>query len=43
MAPREEFVWETDVDTASLTEPRQQLKASVFEGKLHVHINDQTQ
>jgi hypothetical protein len=43
MAPREDFVWETHVDTASLTEPRQQLKASVFEGKLHVHINDQTQ
>ncbi|WIA08105.1 hypothetical protein OEZ85_007567 [Tetradesmus obliquus] len=41
MAPREDFVWETDVDTASLTEPRQQLKASVFEGKLHVHIKDQ--
>ncbi|KAF6253553.1 hypothetical protein COO60DRAFT_1463124 [Scenedesmus sp. NREL 46B-D3] len=42
MAPREDFVWETDVDTASLTEPRQQLKASVYEGKLHVHIINKT-
>eukprot|EP00882_Tetradesmus_deserticola_P026087 GHRQ01028710.1.p1 GENE.GHRQ01028710.1~~GHRQ01028710.1.p1 ORF type:complete len:369 (+),score=160.21 GHRQ01028710.1:230-1336(+) len=42
MAPREDFVWETDVDTSTLTEPRPQLKASVFEGKLHVHITDRT-
>eukprot|EP00882_Tetradesmus_deserticola_P003457 GHRQ01003656.1.p1 GENE.GHRQ01003656.1~~GHRQ01003656.1.p1 ORF type:complete len:369 (+),score=164.73 GHRQ01003656.1:237-1343(+) len=42
MALREDFVWETDVDTSTLTEPRPQLKASVFEGKLHVHIIDRT-
>lgn len=41
MAPREDFVWETDVDTAALNSPQDQLKASIFEGKLHVQVNDQ--
>lgn len=43
MAPREDFVWSADLDTTSLTDPQKQIQASVFEGKLTVNINDNTQ
>lgn len=43
MAPREDFVWSTDIDTSSLSDPMEQIKASVFEGKLSVDINGNTQ
>lgn len=43
MAPREDFVWSTDLDTTSLTDPQKQIQASVFEGKLTVNINNNTQ
>lgn len=43
MSPaREDFNWQADVDT-SLTDPKDQIKVSVFEGKLTVVINGDKQ
>jgi hypothetical protein len=39
MSPREDFVWQTDVDTSSLSDPKSQIKASMFKGKLTVDIS----
>ncbi len=39
MSPRPDFEWQTDVDTSSLTDPKAQIKASMFAGKLTVDIN----
>jgi hypothetical protein len=43
MAPRDDFVWSIDTDTSSLRDPMEQIKASVFEGKLSVDINGNKQ
>jgi hypothetical protein len=43
MAPRESFVWETDIDSSTLDNPREQIKASIFEGKLTVDIKGNQQ
>jgi hypothetical protein len=43
MAPREDFVWSTNIDTSSLSDLMEQIKASVFEGKLSVDVNGHKQ
>lgn len=44
MAPaREPFVWHTEISASGMDNPQQQLKASLFEGKLTVEISGKKQ
>lgn len=37
------FVWQTNISASSMDNPQQQLKASLFEGKLTVEISGKKQ